>query len=63
MVKRYFEVVKDEFRKYDLHFNLEMDLGIFFKSIGDGVKTGLDNAKNKYIIYNSLDDYRRSRYI
>lgn len=40
--------IKDEFRKYDLHFNLELDLGLFFESIGDGVKTGLNNAKNKY---------------
>ncbi len=40
--------VKDEFIKYDLHFNIEMDLSVFFKAVGDGVKRGFANAKNKY---------------
>lgn len=40
--------VKEEFHELDVHFGLDMDLGNFFKAIGNGVKRGFENAKSKY---------------
>lgn len=40
--------IKEEFNRLDVHFGLDLDLGDFFTSVGNGVKNGLQNAKSKY---------------
>ncbi len=40
--------VKEEFVKYDVHPGWKMDMGDFFKAIGEGVKNGFASAKSKY---------------
>ena len=40
--------VKEEFVKYDVHPGWEMDMGDFFKAIGEGIKNGFASAKSKY---------------
>ncbi len=38
--------IKDEFEKEDIHFGLDMDLGEFFRAIGDGAKRGIEKTKS-----------------
>lgn len=38
--------IKDEFEKEDIHFGLDMDIGEFFRAIGDGVKRGIEKTKS-----------------
>ena len=40
--------VKEEFIRYDVRPGLQMDMGDFFKAIGEGVKKGFVSAKSKY---------------
>lgn len=40
--------VKKEFDKRNVKTGLDMDMGDFFKSIGNGVKNGFESAKSKY---------------
>lgn len=40
--------VKQEFKRLDVSFGLDMDLGNFFTAIGNGVKNGFQSAKTKY---------------
>lgn len=40
--------VKEEFVKYDVHPGWKMDMGDFFKAIGEGIKNGFASAKFKY---------------
>lgn len=38
--------IKDEFEKENINFGLDMDLGKFFRAIGDGAKRGIEKTKS-----------------
>lgn len=38
--------IKDEFKKEDIHFGFDIELGKFFRAIGDGVKRGIEKTKS-----------------
>lgn len=40
--------IKEEFTRLNVKPGLDMDMGDFFKSIGNGIKRGFDSSKEKY---------------
>ena len=40
--------IKEEFKRLNVKPGLDMDMGDFFKSIGNGIKRGYDSSKEKY---------------